>query len=286
VGNRLFSFVADCCVGGSSLVVSDGTSAGTYRIQKPLEDVTSARALGSKLFFVETDYGVDPPGQALWVSNGTSAGTHRFAPAPSADQMTILPASGNFLYFTAADSGVGPRLWRTDGTAIGTLALTAAGQLTATPAEAVYMNHAIYFASDGLWRTDGTAAGTLEVSGGSLRDLAKAGGRLFFIRGPQPETADDHLWISNGTKAGTRDLGQFGIDPGGLVGVGGYLCFFAGYTVEKPQLWQSDGTSIGTRLVKSFSFGGSGVPGVAVSGHLYFRANDGTHGNELWKYVP
>jgi ELWxxDGT repeat protein len=148
------------------------------------------------------------------------------------------------------------------------------------------MNHAIYFASNGLWRTNGTAVGTLEVSSGSLRDLATTGGRLFFIRGPQPEVADDHLWISNGTEAGTHDLGLFGMDPGGLVGVGGYLCFFAGYTVEKPQLWQSNGTSAGTHLVKSYAYGGPGLPAVAISSRLYFAANDGSHGNELWKYTP
>lgn len=289
VGSRLFFFVTDCCAGGSSLVVSDGTAAGTYRLAKPLEDVSSARALGSKLYFVELSYAADPPQRELWVSNGTTAGTHRLNGSPSADEMFILPASGRYLYFATSRIVSGQpviRLWRTDGTATGTISLTTAGQLTSMPEEAVYLNNAVYFSSDGLWRTDGTAAGTKLISSGALRDLVKASGRIFFIRGAVPEVADDHLWISDGTKAGTRDLGQFGMDPGGLIGVDGYLCFFAGYTINSPQLWQSNGTTAGTHLVKSWPVADTGLPAVAVLSRLYFAANDGSHGNELWKYTP
>jgi len=285
VGSRLFFFVAECCAGGSSLVVSDGTSAGTRRIDKPLEDVSSARALGSKLFFVQSDYSVDPPAQALWVSNGTLAGTRRLGAAPSASEIRILPASGNFLYF-ATSAG---QLWRTDGTAAGTIALTTAGQLPSIPTEAVYMNHAIYFISQGdeappagLWRTDGTAAGTWLVKDGYYPlSLVTAGGRLYFLDGTD-------IWRSDGTTAGTQNLGEFGtVEPRELTAVGTYVCFAEtnGF-VSWWQLWASNGTVAGTHQARQWPVKG-GLSYRAVAGSLlFFTANDGTYGNELWRYSP
>jgi len=287
VGSRLFFFVTDCCAGGSSLVVSDGTAAGTNRIDKPLEEVSSARALGAKLFFVQTDYSVDPPGQALWVSNGTSTGTRRFAPAPSGDQISILPASGNFLYFTAADSGVGLRLWRTDGTASGTIALTALGQLSDVPTGAVYMNHAIYFleesdssAISGLWQTNGTPAGTGIIKIGYFYELVTSGGRLYFI--------DTGLWRSDGTTGGTKDLGEFGsVEPRNLTAVGSYVCFAeTNFYVDWWHLWASSGTVSTTHQVGQWPNNAAMYTRAAVGSRLYFAANDGAHGNELWSYTP
>jgi ELWxxDGT repeat protein len=289
VGGQLFFFVSQCCAGFSSLYVSDGTAAGTRLMETPVEEVTSARALNGKLYFVELSYGGDQPQMELWVSNGTTPGTHVVAGAPTGVEMQILPTADRYLYFAVRRIISGQeriRLWRTDGTSANTIALTTAGQLTIMPEESGYLNHAIYFSSNGLWRTNGTAAGTTLISGGALRDLTSAAGRIFFIRGSQPEVADDHLWVSDGTRAGTRDVGQFGMDPGGLVGVGGYLCFFAGYTTNSPQLWQSNGTSAGTHLVKTWPVGDTGLPAVAINSRLYFAANDGTRGNELWKYTP
>jgi ELWxxDGT repeat protein len=287
VGSRLFFFVANCCAGGSSLVVSDGTSAGTSRIEKPLEDVSSARALGTKLFFVQTDYSVDPPGQALWVSNGTAAGTHRFAPARSADEITILPASGNFLYFTAAVSGVGLRLWRTDGTASGTIALTTDGQLSDVPTAAIYMNHAIYFLEEsdnsgisGLWKTNGTPAATELIKSGYFNELVAADGRLYFI--------DTGLWRSDGTTAGTKNLGEFGsVEPHNLTAVGSYVCFAeTNFYVDWWRLWASGGTVATTHQVREWPNNAGMYVRVAIGTRLYFAANDGSRGNELWKYSP
>jgi ELWxxDGT repeat protein len=59
------------------------------------------------------------------------------------------------------------------------------------------------------------------------------------------------------------------------------------------ELWKSSGTRRGTKLVKDIRRGDppeqydSEPENLAnVAGTLFFAANDGTHGNELWKTVP
>src|SRR5205807_5582603 len=57
------------------------------------------------------------------------------------------------------------------------------------------------------------------------------------------------------------------------------------------ELWKSDGTAAGTALVKdinpgsAYGFPASSSPNnlTAVGGTLFFSANDGTNGKELWK---
>jgi ELWxxDGT repeat protein len=60
------------------------------------------------------------------------------------------------------------------------------------------------------------------------------------------------------------------------------------------ELWQSDGTSAGTQMVRNirpdsggtFSRGSSPRALTNIAGTLFFSADDGTHGRELWKAVP
>ncbi|HPO17218.1 MAG TPA: hypothetical protein PLI09_27540 [Candidatus Hydrogenedentes bacterium] len=67
--------------------------------------------------------------------------------------------------------------------------------------------------------------------------------------------------------------------------------FFAGFQLATGyELWKSDGSEGGTSLVKDINPGaGSGfVIGVRplfteANGEIFFQANDGIHGNELWK---
>ena len=77
--------------------------------------------------------------------------------------------------------------------------------------------------------------------------------------------------------------------PDELVDVGGTLFFNADDGVHGRELWRSDGTEVGTVLVKDIR------PGsfvdlylyprnlTAVGDTLFFTADDGTHGEELWR---
>ncbi|MCK9211932.1 MAG: T9SS type A sorting domain-containing protein [Ignavibacteriaceae bacterium] len=75
-----------------------------------------------------------------------------------------------------------------------------------------------------------------------------------------------------------------------LVNVNGTLFFMANNGTNGEELWKSDGTVAGTAMVKDIKPGASGSTGglspsllINVNGTLYFVADDGTNGAELWK---
>ena len=117
-----------------------------------------------------------------------------------------------------------------------------------------------------LWKSDGTAAGTVVVkdirpgSEGSLpRGLTDVGGTLYFSAGDG--THGGELWRSDGTATGTvmvKDIwaGSRGSHPSGLTDVGGTLYFAADDGTHGWELWKSDGTAAGTVMVKDIWPGG------------------------------
>ena len=173
----------------------------------------------------------------------------------------------------------------------------------------------VYFSDGGaqLWATDGTPANTAFVKdlfpGSSLTESAKivdfsaAGSVLAFVVFDDHGTPGDgsatddrvQIWKSDGTPPGTvlvKDLGLGSTIPsyGGksLTTVGQLV--FAG--ISTPgfgyELWVSDldpANSGGTHLVKDIFAGTGGSylsDPLAYAGKLYFAADDGTHGAELW----
>jgi ELWxxDGT repeat protein len=82
---------------------------------------------------------------------------------------------------------------------------------------------------------------------------------------------------------------DFGLLPGDLVAIGDQI-FFHSWTAEHGmELWKSDGTEAGTVLVKDINPGAAHSMAVyesrltAVGDILFFAANDGVHGRELWR---
>ncbi len=120
-----------------------------------------------------------------------------------------------------------------------------------------------------LWKSDGTAAGTVLVKdinpgalGSAPKELANVGGRCFFAA--SDDTHGRELWKSDGTEAGTvlvKDIeaGSGEAVPTEIVDRGGVAYFSAESTTSGLELWKSDGTEAGTTLVKDI------VPGSGLS---------------------
>jgi ELWxxDGT repeat protein len=126
-------------------------------------------------------------------------------------------------------------------------------------------------------------------------DFTKLGTRVYF-------RADDgangmELWRTDGTPSGTKLFKNInpagGSDPNNFVVLGSRLYFTADDGIHGHELWKSDGTAAGTVMVKDINtdtaagaaatVGSEPIALIVIGGVLYFYADDGVHGRELWK---
>jgi ELWxxDGT repeat protein len=305
---------------GRELWRTDGTRAGTRLVKdigpgrkSGIQGKALARA-GDLLYFAADD---GRHGSGLWRSDGTSAGTRLvkdLGPGWSVAwwDCPVPSTAGDLVYFTAETKRAGLELWVTDGTASGTRLVKdiRRGPKASKPEDLTAVGDLLYFtATDGkhgreLWRTDGTAEGTTLVAdlttgkGGSLLgELAALGDELVFAvwDGSGERVIPGILYRTDSTDAGTQPLGPVG-GGGGLrrhwsefpatVRVDDRLVLVADDGISGLELWSTDGTAAGTELVYDLQPGPKGSAPewlVAADGYLYFTADDGEHGRQLWQ---
>ena len=125
--------------------------------------------------------------------------------------------------------------------------------------------------------------------------LTNVNGTLFF--GAVDGTHGVELWKSDGTEAGTvmvKDISPSSTSSGPryLTNIDGVLFFNAWDETHGRELWKSDGTEAGTVMVKDINPGAAAsMPEdqsfeftiTSMNGPLFFTADDGVHGRELWK---
>lgn len=156
-------------------------------------------------------------------------------------------------------------------------------------------NGKLFFtANDGTgssaWVTDGTAGNTISLNTNGGRDYNEYNGKTYFIA--KDNNGYEQLWVTDGTPIGTSQLKEIN-DKGHAVGniytVAGNKLFFRGIdSLHGNELWITNGTENGTYLIGDINPGtaGSIVPtfeSYGVYNHrLFFAANDGENGNELW----
>ena len=200
-------------------------------------------------------------GWELWKSDGTAAGTTllkssgltSFVGDPANKEAVALP--GGPLFFVLNDAEAGAELWKSDGTAGGTV------------------------------RVADIVPGPL---GSHPHQLTAAAGKLYF-------TADDGVhgdepWVSDGTAAGTHMVADLraGPDssyPDSFSTVDGTLLFSAFDGVHGVEPWRTDGRTTGTRMIQDIAPGplSSNPSGFTAAGsNVYFAANDNTTGFEPW----
>jgi ELWxxDGT repeat protein len=110
------------------------------------------------------------------------------------------------LYFTATDAEHGTELWKSDGTAEGTVLVADifSGTATSSPRSLTEFNGTLVFVAndnDGsaLWRTDGTRQGTVlikRINVSTEGTLPVLNGKFYFA-GNEPDTGCE-LWTSDG----------------------------------------------------------------------------------------
>ena len=304
-----------------------GTS---YPLGSSLRELTEFK----DLLYFSADNG--ETGRELWISDGTADGTQLVKDiAPGADNYFIKSSNpsefvefNDKLYFSA-DEG----FWTTDGTAEGTqlvanIDITSnTSGYTAGPVQIDYyieFNDKLYFsANDGetgpeLWVSDGTAGGTqllidikegedgfrgeYFVAGSSLDEFTEFNNKLYFSA--DNGTNGQELWVSDGTAEGTQLL--IDIDPNNnnssisypgsphpssLTVLNDKLYFAADDGVNGRELWVSDGTAEGTQLLADINnnprayggeYGSAPRELIEFNDKLYFSADDGVNGRELW----
>lgn len=265
-----------------------------------LSNISAFYEFNGKMYFRAS---TSANGNELWATDGTLNGASMikdiYSGAFNSSPANFISAAGT-LFFTAQD-GTGINLWKTDGTEAGTTKVKSGIQ----PSFLTEANGMLFFAADDglngteLWKTDGTEAGTVMVKdinpdseSSSPTSLTNVNGTLYFAANDGSHGIE--LWKSNGTEAGTvlvKDIVPASqSSPSEFLAIGSTLFFTAAVSSYGRELWKSDGTEAGTVLVKDInpgvtsSMGGEWPPlFTAIGSSLYFRADDGSNGLELWK---
>jgi len=273
-------FSAHDGIHGRELWISDGTEEGT-RLLKDINNKTGKHSdpegfteLNGKLIFMASD-GIH--GKELWVTDGSENGTMLlkdiFQGHKSSWPEDYIEWNGK-AYFRANDGVHGGELWVTDGSETDTRMLKDiwSGELSSNPKGFPEFKGMLYFrANDGvygeeLWVTNGTEEGTrlvVDINPGYF--------------------SSDHEYFFNSTSP--RELTVFNEK----------LVFSADDGVNGIELWISDGSDEGTKLLKDIHQGiyaelspsrryDSSRPSkfTELGGMLFFGADDGVHGDELW----
>ena len=293
-GDRVF-LAANDGVSGYELWVSDGTGQGTA-LAANLASEAGSFAAGESVAIASTLYFT---GSGLWASDGSDAGTARLSEIPSEE----LTRVGGRIYFRGYDPVNSYELWTTNGTAEGTRLVRdiAPGAAQSSPHGLTAVGLRLYFrASDtsglAVWYTDSATGATnkLALPGNVLPgpNLGAAGG-VFYLT----DYYSGDLWRADGTPKGARNLnaGALNDQTGNLRTAGTRLFFTASDSAHGYEPWRSDGTQAGTGMVADVCpgscssitpvhYGNSAPSDFAVAGiDLFFVADDGVHGRELWR---
>lgn len=230
-------FAATTTAEGTELWKSDGTLGGTQLILDIVAGSGSSDPQGITPSFAGSSDGVyfsattASGGRELWRSNGTAGTTFLVkdieAGAGSSNPSNITQmflVSNWIIVFTATTTSAGTELWRSDGTAAGTVLVKdiVAGSGSSNPTSLIKGSvggvDTVYFvattATEGteLWRTDSTTAGTVLVadivagSGSSTPQnllTTTAGGTSTVYFSATTPAAGRELWRSNGTAVTT-----------------------------------------------------------------------------------
>jgi ELWxxDGT repeat protein len=282
----------------------DADSGYGYGYGMSARPAPALAASGSTVYFANSD---PTHGDELWSTSLTEPP----ALVANIDSGSASSAPHDFVAFSggvyfAAHDGSTPQqneLWETTGSSI---ALVKSFSPSATDGSYVadefaeIGSHVLFVANDGIdgpavWSTDGTSAGTMLVAAADPTGFAALGGSAYFLTATETTTT---LWESNGTASGTAivatlpdGLSGYNVFGPQVVAAGGKVFFVTSDgTRNGEDLWTSNGTAAGTTVAKDFNLtAATGISTDPELGNLttagallYFTANNGIGGDQLW----
>ena len=281
----------------------------------PGDEVKEFYAINNQMYFFL--YSPQTASEQFWITDGTALGTRIVKTLYLGREKG---ASGLFLsqtfekemvffnqqiFFTFYSQNEGQELWKTNGTANGTVIVKDIykGKESSNPEYLTVYNGSLYFAAstynDGreLWVSDGTNAGTkmfkdvwYGAQSGNPSNLKVCNSKLYFAA-TVSENFGNEICISNGTKEGTTMLFDINnkepdSNPDNFIELNGLVLFTADNGKQGTELWKTDGSSKGTEIVKDIFAGGEGsAPNslLLFDNKIHFEATDKNNGNELWR---
>ncbi|RCS28517.1 T9SS C-terminal target domain-containing protein [Polaribacter sp. WD7] len=317
--NNIIIFEANDGINGTELWKSDGTEAGTSMVKNINNTNFNSISYNSKyisfnneVYFLADD---NIHGTEIWKSDGTETGTSLLKDINDGNSSVWIEkfhldyVNNKLLFFTTSTNSSDRTLWVSDGSSNGTFELSdiTDSNISGLEESFVTLNNVTVLTGmnetngNELWVTDGTITGTsffadLNYSNSSnASKFTNVGGDLFFrARGTE---YGNQLFKSDGTESGTQIVKDINPghncidDPSEMKEINGILYFSAIDGTHGYELWRSDGTDSGTFMVKDIRTGNQSSMQnyneqqkfTVLNDILYFNANDGTHGFELWR---
>jgi ELWxxDGT repeat protein len=312
-------FAANTPEHGIELWKTDGTAGGTVRVTDLATGPASSRPswftrVGGTLYFTAAS---DDLGTELWILGGPAGATLvrdlRPGAGSSSPYWLVAHPAGGLMFAAYGGYESEQTLWRSDGTADGTVPLSNGS----APVNAQWLtigHDGIYFVGGSssdiqqIWRAPSptsaapatnlppsNATGTLSASPGRSVRLDR---RIFYIATPGGD--GPRLFVTNIDTLETTMVSNRPRYPENLVAAGSHVYFTADDSATGRELWRTDGTDAGTAIVVDLTTGSgstfdswNGSSLTYAGGLLYFKKNglyrsDGTAGGtfRIESYYP
>jgi len=276
---------------------TDGTYTGTFLLHEFHGGSMTFEGDLHGLLLMQADDGVH--GWEPWVSDGTPEGTvllKDIRPGSTWAPLQSVVWVGGDAYFLADDGVHGLEVWRSDGTPEGTRFVADVNPgpegipwWSAVP----WQGGVLFRTTDGLYRIDAGGELTRLSSLPGWGELTVLGDRAFFAS--EDDVHGNEPWSSDGTPEGTgilRDVEPLPRNEGSNPSFIGSMtspdgkprALYAAWGGTARGLWVTDGTPRGTELLRDdlrlFEYNQRGP---TLGGRVYFPADDGIHGWELWR---